>query len=76
MATIKGNVSYFFYGIGCYVFLFELNEDKDLISKSGSYFMGQRGMYLNIWTLDFDLEVDVPSTILVWVSFPHISMHC
>ena len=32
----------------------ENKEDKDLIFRSGPYFMGPRGLYLNRWTLSFD----------------------
>lgn len=45
--------------------MFELKEKEDLIFRNGPSFMGPFGMYLNILILDFDLEVDVPSTVLV-----------
>ena len=47
------------------MFLFEKKEGRDLIFMSNSYFMVPIGMYLNRWTLDFDPENDIASTILV-----------
>ena len=47
------------------VFLFEKKEDIDLIFRNGPYFMGTRGMYLNKWDLSFELEKDIPSSVLV-----------
>jgi hypothetical protein len=76
MALIKGKLSYFLCGQGFYAFLFELKEDHDLIFRNGSYFMDTRGMYLNKWTSNFDLNVDVPSAMLVWVYIPHLPLHC
>jgi hypothetical protein len=38
--------------------------------------MGSRGMYLNKWTLDFSLENDIPSAILVWVCLSFLPLHC
>ena len=38
--------------------------------------MGSRGLYINRWTLSFDLEKDVPSVVLVWVRLPHLPLHC
>jgi hypothetical protein len=58
------------------VFLFEVKEDKDLIFRSGPYFMDSRGMYLNRRMLDFipenDISVIRPS--LGQVSLPPISL--
>jgi hypothetical protein len=50
---IQGQMSSTFCGKGFYVFLFENKVDRDLIFKSGPYFMGSRGMYLNKWMPDF-----------------------
>jgi hypothetical protein len=58
---IKGQLSHAFCNKVFFAFLFEEKEDKDLIFRSGPYFMGSRGMYLNRWTPDFCLENDVPS---------------
>lgn len=38
--------------------------------------MGPQDLYLNQWTLDFDLTQDVPSIVPVWVRLPHLPMHC
>jgi hypothetical protein len=38
--------------------------------------MGPQGLYLNHWTPDFDLEVDVPKMVLVWVRLPNLPIHC
>ena len=37
--------------------------------------MEPRGLYLNRWSLYFDLEKDVPSTVLVQVRLPHLPLH-
>jgi hypothetical protein len=47
---IQGQMSVAFCGKGFFAFLFEKKEDRDLIFRSGLYFMGARGMYLNKWT--------------------------
>jgi hypothetical protein len=33
-------------------------------------------MYLNRWFPYFNMEIDVPSAILVWVKLPHLPLHC
>eukprot|EP00253_Pinus_taeda_P005656 PITA_05656 len=38
--------------------------------------MDSRGLYLNKWTLDFDLELDIPSAVPFWVHLPHLPLHC
>ena len=38
--------------------------------------MGPQGLYLNKWTLDFDLNKDVPSVVPVWVRLLHLPLHC
>lgn len=38
--------------------------------------MGPQWLYLNKWTLDFDLAVDVPSVAPVWVRLPNLPVHC
>ena len=48
-----------------FCFLFENKDDKDLVFRSGPYFMGLRGLYLNRWSLSFDPEKGVPSAMLV-----------
>ena len=63
-------------GKGYYVFLFENSEDRDLIFRNEPHFMGPQGLYLNKWTLDFDLNQDVPSVVLVWVRLSHLPLHC
>ena len=38
--------------------------------------MGPQGLYLNKWTLDFDLNQDVPSAVPIWVRLSHLPLHC
>lgn len=38
--------------------------------------MGPQGLYLNKWTPDFDLVVDVPKELPVWVRLPNLPVHC
>jgi hypothetical protein len=38
--------------------------------------MGTRGMYLNKWTLYFDLEIHVPSTVHFWLRLSHLPVYC
>lgn len=33
-------------------------------------------MYLKKWTPDFNLDEDIPTTILVWVEFPRLPLSC
>ena len=47
MPLIVGELQHCFCGKGFYTFLFENKEDKDLIFRSGPYFMGPRGLYIN-----------------------------
>ena len=75
MPLIFGGLQHCFYGKGYFVFLFKNNDDRDLIFRSGPYFMGPRGLYLNHWTLSFDPKKDVPSAVSVWVHLPHIPLH-
>lgn len=37
--------------------------------------MDSRDLYLNRWTPNFDLEMDVPNTVQVWVRLPHLPLH-
>jgi hypothetical protein len=72
---IKGHLSHTFCGKGFFAFLFEMKEDMDLVFKSGPYFMGSRGLYLNRWTSEFYLENGIPTVMLVWVRLPFLSLH-
>ena len=76
MTLISGGLQHCFYGKGFFTFLFENKEDRDLIFRSGPYFMGSRGLYLNRWSLSFGLERDVPLGGPVWVRLPHLQLHC
>ena len=38
--------------------------------------MDTRGLYLNRWTPDFDLELDVPNVVPVWTILPQLPLHC
>jgi len=48
-------------------------EDCDLTFHSIPYSMGSKGMYLTLWTLNFNLEEEISST-LVWVKLPHLPL--
>jgi hypothetical protein len=73
---IKGSLNHLFFHKGFFTCLFEHKEDEDLIFHSGPYFLGVRGMHFNKWTLYFNPENNVPSTILVWVWLPLLPLHC
>jgi hypothetical protein len=72
---LKGNLSHFLSRRGFFVFLFENKVDRDLIFRSGPYFMGSRGMYLNSSTPDFNPENDIPNVVHVWVRLPFLPLH-
>lgn len=74
-ASINGKISIRFCGRGYYTFHFETKEDRDLIFMNVLYFMDTRRLYLNKWTPDFDLEMDVPNVVNVWVRLPHLPFH-
>ena len=63
-------------GRGFFLFKFISKEDRDLNFRSGPYFMGPQGLYLNRWTSDFDPAVDVPKDVLIWVRIPNLLIHC
>jgi hypothetical protein len=73
---ISNSVTYYAIRRGFFLFEFISKEDQDLIFRSGPYFMGPQGLYLNRWTPDFDPAVDVPKAVLVWVRLPNLSIHC
>jgi len=73
---IKGWLSLSFCSEVFFSFMFEEKEDKDLILRSGPYFMGSIGLYLNSWTPDFYLENDISSVVLVWLRLPYLPLHC
>jgi len=75
-ANIQGKIAIRFCRRGYYTFLFETKEDKNLIFRNGPYFMDSRGLYLNRWSPNFDLEMDIPNVALVWVHLPHLPLHC
>jgi hypothetical protein len=55
------------------VFLFGNTEDRDLILRSGPYFMGSRGLFISHWTLDFNPEMEISSPT-VWIRLPHLPL--
>jgi len=73
---IKGEVISSFYGKGFYPFYFENTLDRDLVFKTGPYFMGAQGLYLDHLTPSFNPECDVSSSVLVWLKFPYLPLHC
>ena len=76
MPLISGGLQHCFCGKGFFTFLFENKVDRYLIFRSGPYFMGPPGLYLNRWSLNFDPKKDVPLAVPVWVLLPHIPLHC
>lgn len=60
---------------GYFTFHFETKNDKDLIFRNGLYFMDSKGLYLNKWMPDFDLELDIPNAVPIWVHLPHLPLH-
>ena len=73
---LKNSVTCYLIGRGFFIFEFISKEDRDLIFRSGLYFMGTQGLYLNRWTPDSNAEVDVPKEVLVWVRLPNLPVHC
>jgi hypothetical protein len=71
---IQGNVSLCAVGRGFFVFIFSRKEDRDLVFKSGPYFMGSRGLFLAPWTLDFNPGAEIIAAP-VWVRLPHLPLH-
>ena len=69
-------MTHYFCGRDFYTFLFETNEDQDMIIRGDPYFFSNRVVYLNRWTLEFNLELDVPWTIPVWVRLSRLPLHC
>jgi hypothetical protein len=61
-------------GRGFFVFSFSSKEDRDLVFRSGPYFMGSRGMFLAPWTLDFNPGDEITAAP-VWVRLPHLPIH-
>ena len=61
-------------GRGYFVFIFENKEERDLIFRSGPYFMGSRGLFLAPWSLDFNPEAEITAAP-VWVRLPHLPLH-
>jgi hypothetical protein len=72
---LKGKLTHSFCGRGFFPLLFNDKVDCDLVFISEPYFMGSRGVYLNIWTLDFILENDILIVVLVWVFLPFLCIH-
>jgi len=73
---LKNSVTCYVVGRGFFIFEFITKEDRDLIFRSGPYFMDTQGLYLSRWTPDFDPTVDVPKEVPVWVRLPNLPIHC
>ena len=73
---LKQSVTCYPVGRGFYIFEFISKDDRDLIFRNGPYFMGSQGLYLNRWTPDFDLNLDAPKEVPVWVHLPNLPAHC
>jgi hypothetical protein len=73
-SMIKGSILRSAVGRGYFVFCFSEKEDRDLVFRSGPYFMGSRGLYLAPWTLDFNPGAEITAAP-VWVRLPHLPLH-
>ena len=73
---MKNSVTCYAVGIGFFIFEFISKEDRDLVFRSGMYFIESQGLYVNRWTPDFDPTVDVPKEVPVWVRLPNLLVHC
>ena len=73
---LKHSVTCYSVGRGFFIFEFISKEDRDLIFRSGPYFMGSQGLYLNRWSPDFNPTVYVPKEVPVWVRLPNLRIHC
>lgn len=51
---LHGQVSLFATGRGYFIFLFLNKEERDLVFRSGPFFMGSRGIFITPWTLSFN----------------------
>jgi len=71
---IQGSVTLWAVGRGFFVFSFSKTEDRDLVFRSGPYFMGSRGLFLAPWTLDFNPGAEITAAP-VWVRLPHLPIH-
>ena len=71
---MHGQVSLCAVGRGFFAFSFSRKEDRDLVFRSGPYFMGSRGLFLAPWTIDFHLGDEI-TTAPVWVRLPHLPLH-
>lgn len=71
---VQGEVSLCAVGRGFFVFRFSRKEDRDLVFRSGPYFMGSRGLFLAPWTLDFNPGDEITAAP-VWVRLPHLPLH-
>jgi hypothetical protein len=70
---IKGTVRTFVVDRGYLIFSFINKSKRDLIFHFGPYFMDTRGMFLAPWSLDFNPE-DGITTTLVWVRLPFLPL--
>jgi len=73
-SLVQGKVDLCAVGRGFYSFNFTKKADRDLVFRSGPYFMGSRGLYLAPWTLDFNPEAEITAAP-VWVRLPHLPLH-
>jgi hypothetical protein len=71
---IQGNVTLYAVGRGFFIFSFTRKVDRDLVFRSGPYFMGSKGLFLAPWTLDFNPEAEITAAP-VWVRLPHLPLH-
>jgi len=71
---LSGQVSLFAAGRGFFVFLFSNKAERDLVFRSGPFFMGSRGLFLAPWSLGFNPEAEITAAP-VWVRLPNLPLH-
>ena len=67
---MKGDIALSMVGNGFFILFFEIKEARYVVFQNGTYLFGSGGMYLNKWTLDFNLDEDIPTAIPIWVKIP------
>ena len=55
---------YFFSCEREFSFLFQLKEERDLIFRYALHFIASRNLYLNQWSVDFNLVEEIETTCM------------
>jgi hypothetical protein len=70
---IKGIVKSFVVDRGYFIFTFTNKSKRDIIFRFDPYIMGSRGMFLSLWSLDFNPE-DKISAAPMWARLPFLPL--